>query len=285
MRTFSEEEAREVFARAAREQQAAHEAGASDEGLTLDELQEIGRASGLDPAFVAAAAAGIGALAPSRETPTLLGMPTEATRTRILPGPLSDEAWEESVEALRTLFGGPGTSGQVGRVREWRSPSKGGWSAGLETHLTVRPLPDGRTRVHVEQAGLKSNARGVVATAGGVAAMALIPLVIWATGNAHGGGPFAFAAAMLFAALVLGAAGALWATQTARSLDARFEAALDRIELLARADAPMPDLPLEARDLGDDATIRPAASQLDFDALVSTPAEAPLRSGNTRTRT
>ena len=282
MRTFSENEARAVFARAAREQQAASDAGASDDGLTLDELQEIGRASGLDPAFVAAAAAGLRA-APAREAPTLLGMPTELKRTRVLPSPLSDAAWEQTVEALRAQFGGPGVTSQIGRVREWTSPPRSGVSSGYTIHVSVRPRADGQSEVTAEHQGLKQNIHGLVAASGTFAAVAVLMLGLMIALPFN---PGVVAMAVIFGSfgLLFGIGGVLGMRAHARRLDARFEAALDRIERIARTEAPAPSVALEAPDLGDDATVRDAVSHLGLDALGEEPDAETQRSASPRTR-
>lgn len=283
MRTFSEEEARDVFARAAREQQAAHEAADSGAGLTLDELQEIGRASGLDPAFVAAAAAGLGAPAVSHAPATWLGMPVEVKRTRLLPGPLSDEAWEQTVEALRAQFGGPGITSQFGRVREWASPSRSGLATEHSVYVSVRPTASGGTEVTVEQRGMKENVGAVPGFAGTFGAFGLLLGALFLFGSFERG-VLILPALLLAAALLSSVVGVPAMRAWARRLDARFEAALDRIDLLARADTPTA-VPEPLPDLGDDATARLAAPRLDLDALGAEPDGATGRSEPTRTRT
>ena len=298
MRTFSEDEARAVFARAAREQQAASDAGAADDGLTLDELQEIGRASGLDPDFVAAAAAGLSAT-PTREAPTLLGMPTELTRSRTLTTTLSDEVWEETVEALRSQFGEPGVTSQIGRTREWTGPSRGGFAAGQSVYVTVRPTPAGGSSVRIEQRGMKENAGAVAALTGTFAAFALAFTVVFALGSFE---PKVMALPVLIGALAMltGVGGALGMRAWARKQDDRFEAALDRIERIARTEAPTPRLVAPARetplpdlpDLGDTfegegaahAAVRGAASRLGLDTFEGEPDAETPRSGPSRTR-
>ena len=121
MRTFSEDEARDVFARAAREQQAADEAAETGAGLTLGELQEIGRASGLDPARVAAAARTVALGEPEASRTALGPVPTGVRRTAFLAEPPTDALWERLVADARRTVGAPGRIRTAGDAREWRN--------------------------------------------------------------------------------------------------------------------------------------------------------------------
>ena len=118
MPTYSAEEAREVFARAARDQQAAPPA---DDGLTLDELQDIGRASGLDPEYIAAAARAVRLGAPERRRETRAGVATGVSYTATLPEPPSDGLWDALVADARRTFDARGTTDVSGHAREWRN--------------------------------------------------------------------------------------------------------------------------------------------------------------------
>ena len=240
MRTFSEEEARAVFARAAREAPADDGIG---ERLTLDELVEIGRASGLDPERVAAAAMSLGLPAPRSKT--LFGMPTEVRRARALPGPLSDAAWEQAVDAMRTLFGGPGRASAVGRTREWSSPSKMGRADEYSVHLSARPISGGGTEVAIEKFGMKEYALSVVL---GVVAALLVACGLWLSvpSGSAGGTPILLFMLMAGVSAGLGFGVRVWA----RGLGARMDAVLDRIEITAHIDAEAPAAPkrLEAPD-------------------------------------
>lgn len=84
MEHVSEDEARRVFAEAAR----ATPAEAPERGLCLAELQEIGRAAGLDPAAVAA----VGLRDAVPDVPMWGATPLAIRRSRAVPGTLSDDA-------------------------------------------------------------------------------------------------------------------------------------------------------------------------------------------------
>ncbi|HEX9951832.1 MAG TPA: hypothetical protein VGB53_08695 [Rubricoccaceae bacterium] len=119
MKTFSEDEARAVFARAARAQQAATD-GDGDR-LTLDELREIGLASGLDPAFVAAAARDVALGAPDVAVRTVGPVPTAVLRSVRLAEAPTDALWERLVADARRTFGAQGQVSGRGDAREWRN--------------------------------------------------------------------------------------------------------------------------------------------------------------------
>ncbi|HEX8385093.1 MAG TPA: hypothetical protein VF576_02860 [Rubricoccaceae bacterium] len=122
MRTFSESEARDVFARAAREHQAARDAAAQAAGgLTLDELAEVGEASGIPRAFVVAAARAVEHGLPESGRETRAGFTTGVRHTAFLTAPPSDDLWDALVADARRTFGARGKTDAVGRAREWRN--------------------------------------------------------------------------------------------------------------------------------------------------------------------
>lgn len=202
-------------------------------------------------ALAATSLGAAGALAP-RAT-TLLGIPTEVVRTRTVPGPLTDALWEETVEAARTLFGGPGTAEQVGRVRQWTSKPAASWGmdGSIQTRVTTRPLRDGTTSVRIEREGQRSNVWGVVGTTVFLALFALVPLIPMALGTmGEAMNPLPFMLIMETLAVALGVAGFVGLRRGAAAHAERYEAALDRIDLLARQETTTPErlaAPAEAR--------------------------------------
>ncbi len=89
-----------------------------EEGLTLADLQAIGREVGISPAAVAQAAQ---ALDIRRETAarTLLGLPIGVARTVSLNRRLTDPEWERLVVQLRDVFNARGTTRSDGSLRQW----------------------------------------------------------------------------------------------------------------------------------------------------------------------
>ena len=151
-RKYDEHEIAHVIERAAELQEAATErARRAERGLTLAELERVGTETGLDPAFIRAAAAEADAPGP-RAAERSGQSSTHVYAERWAPGPLQPEAWEETVALLRRYA--PGMAGQdtggrterVGRSREWTGRTA--W--GLEVRASVSPRGNGQ-RVRVQQ--------------------------------------------------------------------------------------------------------------------------------------
>ena len=169
-RRFDEAEVAAIFERAtAREASGGRQLVPSgNQGLTLAQLQDIGREIGVAPQDIADAAA---ALARPEKVATrrFLGLPVGVERTVHLPRRLSEEEWERLVVALRETFDARGVVRQEGSLRQWRN---GNLQALLE------PTDDGQ-RVRLRT--YKGNAPGLM-TAGlglfGVAATAITAAVM-----------------------------------------------------------------------------------------------------------
>ena len=145
MPQFTEEQAREIFARAAERQHAASDAPA---GFSLDELKEIGQAAGLSPEHIAAAVSDVRFGSPMPSAPTMvMGAQTDVHRSRVVHGELTDEAWEGIVSRLRRTFKTKGITADVGRSREWTGTNGEGTLSNL--HVTAVPV-DGGTRITLE---------------------------------------------------------------------------------------------------------------------------------------
>jgi hypothetical protein len=102
-------------------------------GLSLRELQEIGREAGIDPERIAEAAR---ALPRGDNLPfwrTFLSRPPELDRVVELPRAISGREWDLMVAEFRDIFGAVGEVGSQGGAREWTGglrvllePSKSG---------------------------------------------------------------------------------------------------------------------------------------------------------------
>jgi len=134
-RRFSEDEAAEIFARAAEAEQPGRPPTAPREGMTLAQLQDIGQEVGIAPELVARAARSV-ALAP-RPPRRFLGLPIGVGRTVDLGRRLSDEDWERLVIDLRETFDARGTVRTDGSLRQW---TNGNLQALLEPTATGHRL-------------------------------------------------------------------------------------------------------------------------------------------------
>lgn len=140
---FNEEQAAAIFARAAEVEasgrQPSSDPGAS--GMTLAELQDIGKEAGLSPEAVAQAAASLRTAATRLPAPVFFGVPIGVARTVALDRPLSDEEWGSLVAQLRSTFNASGKAHSDGGYREWRNgnlrvsagPAAGGYQVDMRT--------------------------------------------------------------------------------------------------------------------------------------------------------
>ncbi|WP_420456132.1 hypothetical protein [Rubrivirga sp.] len=220
-RTYSEGEIADLIARAAERQRDARqsEAGA---GLTLAEIERVGRDTGIDPAHLRAAAAEMDAA--GRTLARQSGHTrTHVTVERWIDAPLTPEAWEEAVAELQGRHGvdasfwlgqnSGGTVQQVGNAYEWRHTS----SLGIQTTVTASPR-SGRTRLRLRQlVGLASpTAEGV--GYGFFLAVVAAPFGGWLADTGWGAA-LAFLAVWLVAAPLIMALDRRWRAGKLRDLE------------------------------------------------------------------
>lgn len=268
-RRYSEAELHAIFERAAERQEEARRAEAASRGaLTLAELQEIGAASGIDPAHVAAAAAELHR-APPDDVDTFLGAPTEVEVTRLLPGGVSDEAWAQMVAEVRRTFDEDGSIGQIGRMREWTASARPAGNNGETTmRLTLEPIAGGGTR-----ATLRQSVREVTKGFGIAAAINGVIGVLFAVLLVFGATPELWIPAVILCGMAFAFAGVTrgWLGHWAPKQEEKFDGVLDRLELIARDASPAGSHAATAADAGADV---PRASsgadperRLDLDRL------------------
>lgn len=138
---FNEDEAAEIFARAAEVETSGRHPVSGSGGMTLAELQEIGREAGLSPEAVAQAAASIRSAGTPVPAPTFLRIPIGVARTVSLDRPLSDEEWSGLVAELRSTFNASGHVRSDGSYHEWwngnlrvqAGPTTGGYQVAMRT--------------------------------------------------------------------------------------------------------------------------------------------------------
>lgn len=145
-RRYNDEEIAEIFQRATEGPQSASLQRAGDDGMTLAELQDIGREAGMSPEAVELAARSLDAR-PSAAVRSLLGLPIGVQRSIVLDRRLTEAEWEQLVVELRDVFGARGVVSSSGSFRQW---TNGNLQALLE------PTPAGhRLRIST----IKSSAR------------------------------------------------------------------------------------------------------------------------------
>src|SRR5262245_31608043 len=117
-RRYSDVEVAAIFEHATRAPASdAHQLTAAA-GMTLEQLQEIGREVGIEPSVIAQAARTVGSSVamPSR---TLLGMPFTVGRTVQLDRKISDDEWDRLVVDLRETFEARGVVRREGSLKQW----------------------------------------------------------------------------------------------------------------------------------------------------------------------
>ncbi|MFP3948069.1 MAG: hypothetical protein ACLFWG_05015 [Longimicrobiales bacterium] len=178
-RRYSDEEVQEIFERATELQKQRGRSEGSKEGLTLPEIQEIGREVGVSPDRIESAARSLDLPAPSSAArKRFFGLPVGVERAVPLPRPLTDEEWDRLVVDLRDTFDARGKVREEGRFRDWRN---GNLQALLE------PTGSGeRLRLRTEKGGAKP---GIGVGAGLLGGGALFSLLYLLTGGEVGRDP------------------------------------------------------------------------------------------------
>ncbi|MBX6365680.1 MAG: hypothetical protein IRZ00_17570 [Gemmatimonadetes bacterium] len=186
-RRYSDEEIARIFeAAAATREPAAATGSSSADGLTLAELQAIGREVGVAPARIAEAAAALDAQRALPARRSHLGMPISAGRVVDLPRAPDDREWELLVAELRRTFHANGKERSGSVVRAWRNGN---------LHACIEPTEHGH---QLRLGTLKGDAAGFNALGMIALVLAVLLLVI----GAEPSGALALA--------LLGAAGLGW---------------------------------------------------------------------------
>lgn len=120
-RRYSEEEVAAIFERAAQSQQSVPKQRAMNDGMTLAQLQDIGREVGIPAELVAQAAHSLTVVDARPMERKLLGLPIGVGRTVELPRRITDEEWERLVVDLRETFDARGRVRAEGTLRSWNN--------------------------------------------------------------------------------------------------------------------------------------------------------------------
>jgi len=157
-RKYREDEVGEIFALATNAGDASP-APTGQEGLTLGELQEVGREVGLAPERVAEAAATLDGRLEALPRRMSLGSPVAVGRVVELPRGATDREWRVLVAELRETFGAHGRVATHDQSREWTNGN---------LHAFLEPTATGhRLRLGTHKFGAKA-----------VTVLGAIPLVI-----------------------------------------------------------------------------------------------------------
>jgi hypothetical protein len=161
---------------------------ASPRGLTLAELQEIGREVGIAPQRIAQAAAALDHRQPPLPRRTDFGMPVSASHIVEIPRPLTDREWSLVLADLRETFRAWGNEDTKGETRMW-------WNNNL--HAIVEPT---RTGYRLRLGTLKAD--GFAMNRVGMTAIAMSIVVAFALGGDAAGLPGMLAIASMGAGAI-----------------------------------------------------------------------------------
>lgn len=150
-RRYREDEIEEIFERAASKEARGVPAPAHQAGLTLSELQDIGRQVGLEPARIAEAAGALDTRAEILPRRTVWGVPISVGQIVELERAPTDREWELLVAEIRRTFGARGQLTEAGGLREWSNGN---------LHVYVEPTETGH---RLRMGTLKGNAASVTA--------------------------------------------------------------------------------------------------------------------------
>ena len=181
-----------------------------EEGLTLSELQAIGREVGIAPDAVAHAAHALDVRV-GAQSRTFLGLPIGVARTVNLNRRLSDAEWEQLVVQLREVFKARGVTRSDGSLRQWTNGN---------LQVLLEPTENGhRLRFGTLHGGATTMIRAGLVTLGIAGVVVITSSISGHLGNAVAGVTFLAAAG-----LGMIASGALrlprWARLRGRQMEA-----------------------------------------------------------------
>lgn len=211
-RRFDEREIALIFEQASTAQDARGEQAGPSNGLTLEQLHEIGRDVGLSAEHISRAAAAVtrGDLVPTRER-RWLGLPVGVSRTIDFGRPITDSEWSRLVVSLRETFDARGKTISDGPFRQWHN---GNLQALLEPtekgHRLRLSTRKGDAPARVVFAGAYLGLAGLFATLGAVGSVS-------AGGSTIGAVLFAGAGLAALASAVFGLPR--WARVRARQME------------------------------------------------------------------
>ncbi len=150
VRKYQDHEIRQILELAVGEDESPAQSLPAGDGLTLAQLQDIGRDVGVPANRINQAVAAFEGRGESVPRGHTLGLPTSIGRVVSLPRDLSHREWELLIAELRTTFGVTKTVTSHGSLREW---SHGG------LHAFIEPTETGHNeRTVASQMGARNGA-------------------------------------------------------------------------------------------------------------------------------
>lgn len=201
-RRYNEKEVALIIQQAS-ELQEADAPGESSAGMSLIELEQIARETGLDPALIRRAAADLDTRVTDRAPSRFLGAPSTLRLERTIDGEISPDEYEAIVLEIQRTVGGMGAASTLGRTLQWTSAGTGRRRlSGRMVQVTLTPK-NGRTSIRIEEP-VSQVARALFAVSMGAIGMGMMPLV--SVGGGYLGTALAGPTAAVGAAVATGAA-------------------------------------------------------------------------------
>ena len=216
-RRYTEDEVSAIFAQAARAPESAPQGLGAVAGLTLSELQEIGKEVGLSPTAIARAAAHLTPAAKAKiSTRRMFGLPIGVGTTVELGRSLSEREWEQLVSDLRMTFAARGRIEAHGTLRQWSNGN---------LHAMLEPVANGqRLRLGTMKRSARDWMTGGLMSIAGAAAMLVFSAIPSGDADVWRG------AAMLGAVgVTMFSAGAVQLPRWARERRQQFDAVIARV--------------------------------------------------------
>jgi hypothetical protein len=168
-RRYDDDEVAAIFELAADDRTLAERPASQQHGLTLDDLQTIGRDVGIAPEAITRAAVALDSRPVQRR---FFGLPIGVSRTVELNRRMSDDEWERLVVHLREVFHARGTTRRDGSLRQWTNGN---------LHVLLEPTATGhRLRLGTYHGGARAS---ITAGAASLATMAATVLAAATTGS------------------------------------------------------------------------------------------------------
>ena len=209
-RRYNDKEMAAIFRAATEGSQRPQRDVPTEEGLTLTELQAIGREVGISPGAVAQAAQALD-VRQGAASQTIFGLPIGVARTVNLNRRLSDHEWEQLVVQLREVFDARGTTRSDGSFRQWTNGN---------LQVLLEPTETGhRLRFRTAHGAARASIGAGLAALGVTATVAIATAVNGHVGDAMSGIVFLLAAGV---GMILNGAIRLpgWARLRGRQMDA-----------------------------------------------------------------
>lgn len=191
---FDETQVAEILTRATQEDSKPNlPARRPSEGVTLEELKEIGAEVGIAPERIEQAAAGLLFPEVAQVPDTFWGLPERVLHIVEIPRPLDEGEWARLVSMARETFGALGELQGQGHLQSWHNGN---------LQMVMEPSPQGEYRIRMQTK--KSDAKGNTIS-GFLSIVASILFVLFLTASGKGE-PFLY---VLMSALGVFGAGVL----------------------------------------------------------------------------